>query len=208
MELRLMLASAGELSIDQAFLDAYATSTFWHESFHGWQQTRLDGLDGIWDTMADQLGDTSTDATLALDASAAYRQWFTADYQLLLNARDAATAAERKSVLEQWVAHQDAYDYSDVTPGHRLWATTYEVLEGGARYVEEIVFRHELDGAQVDLMYAHKPSEYTKLTGKYYNTGALKAQLLDLISPGWQASFTMVEGGFDPYIIEAVAKLP
>jgi len=206
VELRVMMASAGELSIDQEILDAYAMATFWHESFHGWQATRLAGY-REYITAAETDDDLPEgDPVLALDASAAYRQWYTADYQLLVNAV-AATADERKGVLQQWVAHQDAFP-SDVNESLRHFANFYEVSEGGARYVKEKVFINEVGQARHDEYFKDKPTEYINLSGKYYNTGSLKAQILDLISPGWQASFTFVLGGFDPYITEAVAKLP
>jgi hypothetical protein len=207
-----LLFAGTDVNTDKTMLDAMATATVWHETHHGWQQTHLDEA-VLWAKVEEELGDKDQpdkviDPNTVIDASAAYQKWFTADFQLLVNARDADSDAARKALLQKWVEHQDDYNWADLKEGHKYYADFYEVMEGSAYYIEKKVFLYEAGQEAYDSLYEETPSQYLKTNVKYYHSGAVKAEILDLISPGWQASFTMVEGGFNPYIIEAVANLP
>jgi hypothetical protein len=195
-----LTAGSGEAIEGSRYTQA---TVIWHESFHAWQQVY-----GGFDLMALVEGWTR-DPLDDIDASAAYQKWFVEDMGLLIRARDAQDEVTRKAVLEDWVAHQDGLAALGLEDWVLGAADMYEFSEGGAKYIETTVARHMMTDTLFDSMKAQYTvtPEFLKSSNKYYNSGMIKAQLLDLIAPGWQQTYRWDGAGFAAWLAQAVAAL-
>lgn len=165
-------------------------ATIWHEAFHIWQQNNWqEEIETLWDNASVQKDQDRGELIVReVDGKPEAVHAFEKEMELLQKAYDAEDTQKKDYILQ-------ALDTSGerkklLSDSANAMEYFLENMEGTAMYVESQAYRRLEDDAAWHEHYL-ADFQYENGDGKYYHMGMLKALLLDQVTDGWQAEFSM-----------------
>lgn len=200
------VGSIGEGTIgatEETYSENSHVATIWHEAFHAWQITK-------WETEIDELvsnmniseDDSREDIIVKeIDSNSKLVVLFKEEMTLLKRAYEEDDMSVKISNIER--ALDISKERVELISNQAMSMEYYlENLEGSAMYVEGQVYKL-LEGNEAWIKNYMDEFEYQNGSGKYYEMGMLKCELLDQISPNWQSDFS-ISNGLDELLENAI----
>ncbi len=169
-------------------------ATIWHEAFHAWQITK-------WETEIDELVsnidiseyESREDIIVKeIDSNSRLVVLFKDEMNVLKRAYEEDNISAKISNIER--ALEISKERDEIISNEAMSMEYYlENLEGSAMYIEGQVYKR-LEGNEAWSKNYMGDFEYANGSGKYYEMGMLKCELLDQIVPNWQSDFSVFNG--------------
>ena len=169
------------------------TATICHEAFHAWQYSNWEQEIEALTKEIEAVGEKNRETAIVnrIDSNDTCVVLFEKEMELLQEAYQCQDDAGRRNfVMEALAVH--AQRQRELSAGLAALETFLENLEGGAMYVEAMVYR-PLEGEEAFLDYYMGDFVYSNGSAKYYTMGMLKCMLLDTLLPGWKESWSLEE---------------
>ncbi len=198
--------SEGEaISSKESYSENSHVATIWHEAFHAWQLTKWESeIDELLSNI-DMLENENREDIIVkeIDSNSRLVVLFKEEMDLLKSAYEEDDMSVKIGNIEK--ALDIVKERVDLMSNNALYTEYYvENLEGSAMYVEGQVYKG-LEGNEAWSNYYMGDFEYTNGSGKYYQMGMLKCELLDQISPNWQSNFN-ISNGLDELLEKAILE--
>lgn len=162
-------------------------AVLWHETFHAWHmshhETDLNERYALSTLLADEEGMKES-----FDEDEVMRRAFTKEMALLREAVKTKSVDVQDVLLERYFEQRDER-LAQLPKDMRILEDFYELSEGGAQYVEAMVYLEQTNEAMYNDRYLKSAGEYAEGFYKYYRSGFLKYLLLDMRNPDWKQHF-------------------